>query len=196
MTDITPQAERQRELRARLSVYSKFDSLARGPYLEPVLDVMSAYLAAAIDDPVATAGEYWALSCLPGTTKQRVSALTMRITDILVVNRVDHRAEALVIVERSSVETAFASHSDLNQEFPELRFEESSYHGAGLDQLKISGSARRLARCLDDPRIGEPARAMARHMMTSGRAMHWRGHSPVLADLVLEQADARRLGRG
>jgi len=182
----------RRDLLARPSMFDKFDALARGPYFEPVVAVVRAYLDAAIVDLERTEGEYWALSCLPATTPRRLAALTMRITDILVVNRAEADAaspvDALVIVARSTLEAGFGSREAAQRSYPRLRFCESDYHGAGDDQLMISGAGDELARYLRDERVSGAARAMASRMMASGRVMHWRGHNPLLVDHAVGRA--------
>src|SRR4051794_30997885 len=93
--------------------HRKYERLAPRPDFETGVELATAYVSAAIDAPRRTEGEFWALSCLPGTTPRRLSALTMRITDILVIYRAEPvqagRAEALVIVERSTLETGFGT---------------------------------------------------------------------------------------
>jgi 5-methylcytosine-specific restriction protein B len=170
----------------------KYEKLARGPYFGPVVDLARAYVAAAIADAAGTEGEYWALSCLPGTSPRRLSALTMRITDILVINKAGPPGgtdvEALMIVERSTFEEGFGRRALARRRYPRLAFTDSEYHGAGFDQMMISGPVAPMVRCLDDERIVEAARRMAEYMMDSGRVMHWRGHNPLLADHVLGRA--------
>jgi hypothetical protein len=173
----------------------RYERLARGPFFEPVVELARAYVAAAIEDPAGTEGEYWALSCLPGTTPGRLSALTMRITDILVIYRAaavrsdaaPTDVDALMIVERSTLEMGFGSRAVARRRYPRLRFTDSDYHGAGLDQMMVSGPYRPLARSLLDERVAEAARRMASQMMR-GRVMHWRGHNPLLTDHVLGRA--------
>ncbi len=113
----------------------RYERLARGPYFQPVVDLATAYVAGAIADPVGTEGVYWALSCLPGTTPRRLAALTMRITDILVIYRAEPveslRVDALVIVERSTLEERFGGRAAARRRYPRLRFTDSDYHGAG-----------------------------------------------------------------
>ena len=196
----------------------RYESLARGPYLDAVVDLATAYVGAAIPDPARTEGEYWALSCLPGTTTGRLSALTMRITDMLVIYRADpdgrpigldrstakalvrgaasdaaepepsdrsSRVDALMIVERSTLEAGFGRRSLARRRHPRLAFTDSDYHGAGTDQMMISGPAQPMVRALGDQRVAEAAQRLAARMMDSGRVMHWRGHNPLLTDHVL-----------
>lgn len=170
----------------------KYELLARSEFFEPVVDLATAYVAAAIDDPAGTEGEFWALSCLPGTTPRRLSALTMRITDILVIYRVEPvqttQVEALMIVERSTLEEGFGTRASARRRYPRLRFTDSDYHGAGMDQMMISGPWKHMVRSLRDEYVVEAARQMAGRMMGFGRVMHWRGHNPLLADHVLGRA--------
>lgn len=185
----TPPAERALGIDA--TKQRKYEKLARGPFFEPVVNLARAYVTAAITNAAGTEGEFWALSCLPGTTPRRLSALTMRITDILVIYRSElgpaAEVEALMIVERSTFEEGYRTRAAARRRHPRLRFTDSAYHGAGLDQMMISGPWQPLVRALGDDRVAEAARAMADFMMR-GRVMHWRGHNPLLADHALGRA--------
>lgn len=181
-----------RHLRADPTKQRKYELLAQGQFFEPVVRLAGAYVAAAIADPAGTEGEFWALSCLPGTTPRRLSALTMRITDILVIYQAEAvptpRVEALMIVERSTLEAGFGTRALARRRYPRLRFTDSDYHGAGMDQMMISGPWEQMVRSLGDETVVEAARQMASRMMRGGRVMHWRGHNPLLADHVLGRA--------
>ena len=182
----------KRHLRADPTKQRKYELLAQGPFFAPVVEQACAYVAAAIADPAGTEGEFWALSCLPGTTPRRLSALTMRITDILVIYQVEPvqmaQVEALMIVERSTLEAGFGTRALARKRYPRLRFTDSDYHGAGTDQMMISGPSEQMVRSLRDEPVAEAARQMAIRMMRGGRVMHWRGHNPLLADHILGRA--------
>jgi hypothetical protein len=172
-----------------VSKLGKYEVLARGPFLEPVVEVARAYVAAAIPDPEGTERHYWALSCLPGTTPRRLSAITMRTMDVLVAYRAgtgaDARVDALVIVERSTLEAGFGSRAAAAGQHPRLRFADSDYYDAGPDQLLISGAHDDLVKALRDDIVADAARRLAARAMGRGRVLHWRGHNDFLADHVL-----------
>jgi len=182
----------RRHLRADPTKQRKYELLAQSPFFAPVVDLASAYVAATIADPAGTEGEYWALSCLPSTTPRRLSALTMRITDILVIYQAEPaqtaQVEALMIVELSTLEAGFGTRELARKRYPRLRFTDSDYHGAGTDQMMISGPCAHMVRSLRDELVVEAAREMASRMMHGGRVMHWRGHNSLLADHVLGRA--------
>jgi hypothetical protein len=179
----------RRHLRADPTKQRKYELLAQSPFFAPVVDLARAYVTAAITDPARTEGEFWALSCLPGTTPGRLSALTMRITDILVIYKAEGpetvQVKALMIVERSTLEAGFGTRAVARRRHPRLRFTDSDYHGAGVDQMMISGPCAQMVRSLRDEPVADAARQMAARMMRNGRVMHWRGHNPLLADHVL-----------
>lgn len=183
MTDATDRRDQARMLSP--GKVRRFERLQDGPWFEQVVDLAAAYVRGALPDARASEGVTWALSCLPGTTPRRLSALTMRITDILVVNRPAQPAEgdvdALVIVSRSEIEAAFPGEA-AEQTYPSLVFRASEYHGAGPDQMMIRGAGPDLARCLRDPRVAAAARTLAADVMREGRVMHWRGHNALLVD--------------
>lgn len=164
----------------------RFERLGGSPWFEQVVDLASAYIRGALPNARASEGVTWAISCLPGTTPRRLSALTMRITDILVVNRPAQAGErdvdALVIVSRSEIETGFPGRPTPEEAYPSLSFRASDYHGAGHDQMMIRGPGPELARCLRDPRVAAAARKLAAGVMREGRVMHWRGHNALLVD--------------
>jgi hypothetical protein len=176
-----------------LSKQRKYDRLAGGAFFTPVVEVATAYVASAIADATATEGEFWALSCLPGTTPGRLSALTMRATDIVVIYRTlpkvtSSPVDALMIVERSTLEAGFGRREVAEARYPHLRFTDSNFHGAGEDQMMIRGPYEEMVAVLGDPEVAGAARALAERMMSGGRVLFWRGHNPMLADHVLGRA--------
>ena len=116
-----------------LAKHRKYERLAAGEFFVPVVQVATAYVAAAITGAAVTEGEFWALSCLPGTTPRRLSALTMRATDILVIYKAAAVAsspvEALMIVERSTLEAGFGSRQAAEDRHPGVRFTDSTTTG-------------------------------------------------------------------
>jgi hypothetical protein len=179
---------------ADLTKHRKYDRLAAGEFFVPVVQVATAYVAAAITGAALTEGEFWALSCLPGTTPGRLSALTMRATDILVIYKAAATAaasspvDALMIVERSTLEAGFGSRQAAADRYPGVRFTDSHYYGAGEDQMMVSGPHDELVTVLGDDAVADAAHALARRMMDQGRVLFWRGHNPLLADHVLGRA--------
>ncbi|MET7403485.1 hypothetical protein ABZS66_59440 [Dactylosporangium sp. NPDC005572] len=176
-----------------MTMHRKYDRLAAGEFFAPVVEVATAYVAAAIPDAAATEGEYWALSCLPGTTPGRLSALTMRATDIVVIYQVLPKTpgspvDALMIVERSTLESGFDGREQARQRYPHLHFVDSEYYGAGEDQMMVRGPADEVAAVLRDPVVTEAAQALAQRVMGSGRVLFARGHNRLLADHALGRA--------
>lgn len=168
----------------------KYEKLARGPFYAPVVAVARAYLAAAVPDAARTQRDYWALSCLPGTTPSRLSAVTMRITDALVIYKSGGDGgpivKALVLVERSTLEEGFDGRENAQARYPQLRFVDSGYYGGGFDQMIVVGGYRHVETALRDKVIASAARNIAQHIMSQGRVLHWRGHNDLLADDVLD----------
>jgi hypothetical protein len=177
-----------------LTKHRKYEKLAAGQFFMPVVQVATAYVAAAIPVAAAAEGEFWALSCLPGTTPGRLSALTMRATDILVIYKPQAPAvggapvEALMIVERSTLEAGFGSRQAAADRYPGVRFTDSHYYGAGEDQMMVSGPHDEMAAVLGDGVVAEAAQALAQRMMGQGRVLFWRGHNRLLTDHVLGRA--------
>lgn len=168
--------------------HRKYHRLARGPFYEPVVATARAYLAVAVDRPARTARDYWSLSCLPGTTPWRLSALTMRTMDALVVNKPrpgQEGVQALTIVERSTVDTGFGGRAAAEAALDGVRIEDSDYYEGGPDQALLQGPWRDLVAALGHPVVAEAVRAMATRMMGIGRTLHWRGHNALLVDDVL-----------
>jgi hypothetical protein len=177
-----------------MTMQRKYDRLARGEFFTPVVEVATAYVAAAIPEAAATEGEYWALSCLPGTTPGRLSALTMRATDIVVIYQTLPKTagspvDALMIVERSALESGFGGRAKAARRYPHLQFVDSQYYGAGEDQMMVRGPYDEIAAVLRDPVVAEAAQALAERVMGSGRVLFARGHNRLLADHTLGRAD-------
>ncbi|MEV4510701.1 hypothetical protein AB0K00_17235 [Dactylosporangium sp. NPDC049525] len=176
-----------------MTMQRKYDRLARGEFFEPVVEVATAYVTAAIVDAAKSEGEYWALSCLPGTTPGRLSALTMRATDIVVIYQVLPKTpgspvDALMIVEKSTLESGFGRRTVAQERYPHLQFVDSDYYGAGEDQMMVRGPYDEIAAVLQDPVVAEAAQALAQRVMGSGRVLFARGHNRILADHALGRA--------
>ena len=185
-------AGRQRSLRevpVSAIHHHKYTRLSRGPYFEPVVATARAYLTAAVPGAPASAGVYWALSCLPATTRWRLSAVTMRITDMLVITRPrpgETGVQALAIVQRSALQEGFGYRRAARDPLPGLDITDSDYHGAGPDQALIRGPWQDLVAALTNPLVAEAARLLAEQVMATGRTLHWRGHNHLLTNDVLD----------
>jgi hypothetical protein len=165
--------------------YRKYSELARSGFYEPVVETARAYLAVAVEDPRRSQGDGWALSCLPGTTPWRLSAVTMRTMDMLVVNRprgAEQDVQAIVVLERSTLRAALA---DAPADPPGVQIVASDYHEAGPDQALIRGPWRRVVDALDEPAVIEAVRSLSERIIARGRTLHWRGHNQLLVDDVL-----------
>jgi hypothetical protein len=170
--------------------HRKYHRLARGPFHEPVVTTARAYLAAAIEDPDRTERDYWSLSCLPGTTPWRLSALTMRTMDALVINKPkagQSGVQALMIVEKSTLDEGFGGRAAADAALDGVEIEDSDYYEAGPDQALVHGPWRDFVVALEHPVVVASVRALAARMMAIGRTLHWRGHNALLVDDVLQR---------
>jgi hypothetical protein len=170
--------------------HHKYARLAGGPYFEPVVLTARAYLAAAVADPRAGEGVYWALSCLPATTRWRLSAVTMRITDALVISKPrpgQTGVQALMLVEQSTLEEGFGDRQAARDLLPGVDIVDSDYYDAGPDQALIRGPWAELVTALANPVVATAARQIAGRIMAGGRTLHWRGHNRLLAADALDE---------
>jgi hypothetical protein len=92
--------------------------------------------------------------------------------------------DGFVMVARSALEEGFGSMARFLAEFPDLKVEASNYRDAGDDQVRVLGGQGDLVAALWHERFGAAARVLAEHLMRK-KAMHWKGHSYLLADHVL-----------
>jgi hypothetical protein len=180
----------EQSMRASLTAQRKYAMLARGPFFEPVVETVRAYLAAGVPDPARTERDYWALSCLPGTTPRRLSALTMRTMDALVINKprpTESGVQVLMIVEKSTLDGGFGGREAVRDALPGLSIVDSDYYEAGPDQALVSGVWSELVAALAHPLVAAAVAALVERMMAMGRTLHWRGHNYLLVDDVLDR---------
>jgi hypothetical protein len=169
----------------------RFKELASTRYLRPVAAAHRAYLQAAVGDAEATERDFWTMSCLPPTTPSRLSAISMRIMEVFVLDAPeDPEAGAIrgfVILRRSVLAGGRASDEQLGAQYPGITFEPSPYRDAGEDQVRAYGWHDDLIEALHQPRFALAARVLAEHLLR-GHTQHWEGHNYQLADEVLRRA--------
>jgi hypothetical protein len=167
-----------------------FKELASTRYLRPVAAAQRAYLRAAVPEAEATERDFWTMSCLPPTTKSRLSAISMRFMEVCVLDAPDDpdagAIQMFVIVRRSVLASASVSDEDLKDVYPGLTFKPSRYKDAGADQVEASGWHDDLIEALYEPRFALAAQVLAEHLI-SGRTVHWEGHNYQLADEVMRR---------
>jgi len=124
--------------------------------------------------------DYWAMSCLPGTTSGRLSAVNMRSMEVFVLHPSwddDDEVSAFVVLDGAKL----PSRSD----HPGIEFDRSGYRDAPSTQLRALGGTENMLAALRDERFAIACKALADELMAGGRTMQWRGHNFQLADAVL-----------
>jgi hypothetical protein len=154
-----------------------------------VVAANQAYLRAAVPDAAATERDHWALSCVPGTTPGRLSAISIKTMETFVLHEPDEpdgagSAKAFVIVRRSTLERYSDSGRVLDESLPGLNFEASDYRDPGPNQIRVRGWHHEIMAALGDEYFAAAARELVTPLLAS-RTMHGRGHSYQLADHVL-----------
>jgi hypothetical protein len=172
-------------MRASPSKRRSYLRLRRLGLLELVAAANRAYLEACVHTPDRTEKEYWALSCMPTTTRSRVSAISMKGMEVFVLHdRGGGELEAFVVISRGVLRASLAG-VRFSAAYPRLHFELSHYRDGGRDQMRVSGDAREVMQALADEPFAAAAEAMAARLMSAGRTMQWFGHNYQLADAVL-----------
>jgi hypothetical protein len=171
---------------------SRFAQLSSGPHLTAVVDANRAYLRAAVPDAEATESGRWILSCLPMTSPSRLSAVSIKGMETFVLHEADDPAvgravAAFVIVRPSVLERHWRSPEHLEDELPGLEFEDSDYHDAGPDQVRVWGWHDWMIAALADDRFAAAARGLAESLL-AGSTPYSRYHDRELADHVLGRA--------
>jgi hypothetical protein len=174
------------------SKLARFEQLSRRPYFEAILAANRAYLAAAVPDAPAGAGDRWVLTCLPTTRtssgRKRLSAISMLNMETFVLDvdssAVPDSVRGFAIVRRGAALHGFATPDAVRAAFNLDDVSESSYYAAGDDQLRLTGSPASLVRALTDSRIAEAARDLA-DALTTAATVYARYHNAYLTDEVL-----------
>ncbi|GGM21340.1 hypothetical protein GCM10011608_02510 [Micromonospora sonchi] len=192
MGKLRPPLSDETAMRADASKQERFDRLLQSPYFDAVVAANRAYLDVAIPDAARTEREHWALSCLPGTTPGRLSAISAKTMETFVLHEnpdddAHGPASAFVIVRRSVLGQHWSTAEALDEAFPGLDLEESDYRDATPDQVRIWGWHDEMIRAFEDDRFAAAVRDLVDPLLDS-KTMHWRGHNYQLADHVLDRA--------
>jgi hypothetical protein len=131
----------------------------------------------------ATEGEHWAVSCLPGGNTKRLTAISLRTMETIVITT----AGGFLIVSQDALLDRFGSWDSFENDHPELTHDPCGYQDAGLDQIRIAGELSHLHDALLDDRITYAIRVLTERVSALGRTIHSRGHCPQLADLILDE---------
>lgn len=162
---------------------ARCERLLRRPYADTVIAANRAYLAAALPDAPAGAGDRWVLTCLPGP--RRLTAVSMLNMETFVLRPADSGAvRGFAIVRRGLLLGEFGSEDAARDEFGLDEVYESTYRAAGFDQLALAGGAASLVRALGDDRVAEAARDLAA-TLTRSRTVYARFHNRYLTDEVM-----------
>jgi len=85
-TSVAPGARAPEEPDVRQRKEKAFDRLLRTPYADDVVHVLQHYVRDCIPRYRATEREYWSLSCMPGTLRGRLAAVSLRSMETFVVH--------------------------------------------------------------------------------------------------------------
>lgn len=165
---------------------AQFDRFSRREDADLIVDVLWHYVRN-IPRYAATEGEYWALSCLPGTTPSRLTAISLHTMEaIYITDGDDGTPDARVIASAEAIIHRFGSWNVFHREHPSLDLDEgSNYKDAGIDQIRLIGALPDVHHAITDDRIGYAIRVLTDRVRLNGRTIHAKGHCPQLADLVL-----------
>jgi hypothetical protein len=125
------------------------------------------------------------MSCLPGGgSPGRLSAVSMRTVEVIVTGS----ASGFMIVSEDALIRGFGDWDRFSQQHPRLEPETSAYRDAGHDQVRLRGSLPALHDAITDGLVGYAIRSLTARVYALGQTIHWRGHCPQLADIVLDDA--------
>lgn len=133
----------------------------------------------------AAEGVYWALSCLPGTRPPRLTAISLRTMESIVVREaVGGVPDGYMMVGAQALYGRFGSWDLFRKEFPGLDLDLGDLE-AGLDQVCVQGDLPSLRAAVVDGRVAYAIRALTHEVCGIGSTPHTWNHCPQLADLVL-----------
>jgi len=200
-TSVAPGARAPEEPGVRQRKEKALERFLRTPYADDVVHVLQHYVRGCIPRYRATEREYWSLSCMPGTFRGRLAAVSLRSMETFVVQSIGVPAEesetgepsdvlaGFVIVSRSALQEGFgAGLGRLEAEHPGLIVEPSRYRDAGDDQVRLLGELVDVHDALVDDAVAYAARALSTRLVDGGRTMQKHGHCYQLADLVVGDA--------
>lgn len=164
---------------------TQFGRFSRREDADVIVDVLWHYVRN-IPRYAETEGEYWALSCLPGTTAPRLTAISLHTMEAIYISEGDGGIpNGRVIVSQEALLHRFGSWAAFHREHPDLNPDGTKYEDASIDQIRLIGALPDVHRAIIDDRIGYAIRVLTDRVCDKGRTIHSRGHCPQHADLVL-----------
>jgi hypothetical protein len=167
--------------------HPRFAQFMARPESDLIIDVLWHYIRH-VPRRATSERNAWSLSCLPGGgSPRRLAVVSMRTMEVIVAGP----ADGFMIVSEEALVAHFGDWDRFSKEHPGLEPAASTYRDAGHDQVMLRGSLPALHDAIIDDRVGAAIRSLTARVYALGRTIHWRGHCPQLADLVLDDAVPR-----
>jgi hypothetical protein len=161
--------------------FAKFCAL---PQSGLIIDVLWHYLRQ-VPRYAGSERSAWSLSCLPGTSRERLAVVSMRTMEVIVAGP----SSGFLVVSEDALMRGPGGWDGFAARHPGLTAEDSRYRDAGGDQVVLRGSMQALHDAVTDGGICLAIRTLTARVYCLGQTIHGRGHCPQLADLVLDQAN-------
>jgi len=126
----------------------------------------------------------WSLSCLPGTSRERLAVVSMRTMEVIVAGP----SSGFLVVSENALMRGPDGWDGFAARHPGLAAEDSRYRDPGGDQVVLRGSMQALHDAVTDGGICFAIRTLTARVYSLGQTIHGRGHCPQLADVVLDEA--------
>jgi hypothetical protein len=165
-----------------LEEFAEFDTLKQ---------ILRQYVQKCIPAYRRTESIWWIVSCLPKSTPNRLSAVSLNWMETFVIfhgDNKEHISAAFMIVSEHEFRKTYPDDSEFYEEYADTEIEISTYKAADHDQLRITmNSIYAIIAVLQNPAVLRASRELNLGLMRKGKTAYSKYHSYELADLLVEK---------
>jgi hypothetical protein len=167
-----------------------FAALENFPDFYTLQQILRQYVQKCIPAYRRTEGGWWVVSCLPTSTPNRLSAISLNWMETFVIfhsEDKEHISQAFIIVSESEFRSAYPNDIEFYKEYADTELARSTYKAAENDQIRISmNSIYSIISILQNSVVLQASRDLNLKLMSRGRTPYSKFHSFELADLLVE----------
>ena len=184
------------ELRRKYShKFNKFQSL---PFANTVLKLLAMYVHCAIPIPKMSELVFWSCSCLPGNSREKNRIIVRVNLNWQEVFNIYQKGDELItswyLAESIFKDMSETESSELDQQFPDLEFDDNFYYPGGIDQLHVFCTNLQNSHLVMQNQFFIAAlRAFNMRLLKKGPNVYGRYHCPQLADEIFKKLETTKI---
>ncbi|AMY18034.1 MULTISPECIES: GIY-YIG nuclease family protein [Nocardiaceae] len=174
---------------------SSFARLQQHPRSSEVIDAVGAYLRACVPVPVRTEGTFWTISCIPGSSRARLTCISMAMLETFYVWSPpnEDRLEVRMFVDGSRIpKSRLPRKGDWRRLGPGVKLGPRAHKSAGVhERVVVIDDVSRMSAALAIAGVVDAAAHHALAVMRQRQSNYKISHCPQLAAAATVSADDR-----